>query len=188
MSKCVAVSDLCVKQKHIPSSAIGRMDKMRPFMYLILFATGCGGSVVVELPHPCESADFVSGGVCVITNGYNVDPNMVEFTVDIIETGINEGLDRNDDLPVLLGDLMVSAEYVDPYDPKLAEDGERAYRGLAIGTKTIINYMGEGGPECHEHYYVLGHELLHVISQYILEAPSWSVLACDGASRIYCST
>jgi hypothetical protein len=164
------------------------MDKMRPFMYLILFATGCGGSVVVELPHPCESADFVSGGVCVITNGYNVDPNMVEFTVDIIETGINEGLDRNDDLPVLLGDLMVSAEYVDPYDPKLAEDGERAYRGLAIGTKTIINYMGEGGPECHEHYYVLGHELLHVISQYILEAPSWSVLACDGASRIYCST
>jgi hypothetical protein len=118
----------------------------------------------------CNESDFVTGGVCVITNGYNINPSMIEFAVDAVSISIEKKLDTYYDLPVLFGDLSVSVEYVDPDSPKLVVDGEDA-RGVQRGPNTAVNYVGkEGTHKCIEHYYVFGHELLHVISEYVLEA------------------
>ena len=142
------------------------VSNMRIIVCLIL--SSCGYGYVIP-PHPCDASDFVAGGVCVLTNGYDIDPEMVEFAVNITNTEANDKLGRNDDLPAILEDLSVSLEYVDRDDSKLTVDGKDV-RGVVRGTEVMVNYItSEETRKCVEHYYVFSHEILHIVSRFVLE-------------------
>lgn len=118
----------------------------------------------------CNGPDFTTSGIAVFTNGYNIDPAMIDFAVDMTEQRVNETTSLNYNLPAFFDMLVVSAEYVSEKDPALRHDGKFA-RGVARGTSVWVRHI-EDEPEtqCMEYYYVLSHELLHIIAGYALDA------------------
>lgn len=131
----------------------------------VLFAVGCGN----EEDNPCDRADLNIDGICVISNDFRtISPEMISLVVSSAQDELLELYNITDDLPSLFENNSVSLEYVPAKDDKLLlRDGNYA-RGIALGNKIIVNYMttDDNIGNCMGHYYVFGHELLHVIAKY----------------------
>lgn len=119
----------------------------------------------------CNGPDFNASGVDVFTNGYDIDSAMIDFVVKDTQIRLKDVLGIDKDLPKFLYKLNVSVEYVEPNDRVLKLDGEYV-RGMCYDTSTFVHYLKdeEKSVQCMEHYYIFSHELLHILSTYLLKA------------------
>lgn len=138
-------------------------------LLLLLLSTSCGSRIAtVEL---CFYADYITNGVCVITNGYDINRDMIDFVINITEEAFNSIFERTENLPIILEEIKTSVEYVDRKDHRLLTDNGYA-RGITRGKEILVHIAKDDTLDtikCIEHYYVFGHELLHVMSNYILK-------------------
>jgi len=132
------------------------------FVLLLVFVTGCGTSV-------CDQADLTVEGICFILNDASVDPVLVARTVGFLEQGLKD-YSISTDLSLDFLEAETSVEFVDFEDSRLYR-GDTHYRGITYDNQVISNngkYAKSKVDQCLEQYYVMGHELLHVVDKYVL--------------------
>lgn len=114
---------------------------------LFLFLTACSGG------------DFYSDGIMVIANEYDVSPELFSRTVSIIEKEINDVYPEygNFDAESFFYSINTVVEYVD-----------YIVYGSSIMGRAKDNMVEVRGGNCWLHNYVMGHELMHVISTFHL--------------------
>lgn len=135
---------------------------MRAMVVLLLavLSANCGG-------FDCE---FRVQGICVVANDHKVSKPMVKTAVKVAGLGMTDKfpdfnmdafLDENTSDEV---DTTIQVHYLDPKDMKGKRGVTFDGKTIAVGWATKWNAAGD----CMDRYYVLSHELLHVIATYYL--------------------
>lgn len=125
---------------------------MRQAFPIVLFFLSVGCS------DPCDQADFDVEGLCVIQNGYSVNPSEISWIIHEVEREIN--VSKKLDLSDLLDSNNVSLSFVD--------EKIEGHSGATIGSN-IIQIVKP--TNILDHDFLIGHELLHVISLNFLDTP-----------------
>ena len=108
--------------------------------------------------------DFVADGFCVVTNGYPTRPEMVSYEIGLVQEKFNQFYDTREN-PLVLGLLGEEHDIVINFVPR--EEVPENARGFCYRNENRIdvNWVDDiPSAQCQESYYVLGHELLHVIA------------------------
>ena len=132
---------------------------MRTVLVLLaVLSTNCG--------FDCE---FRVQGICVVTNDHKVSKPLVKKAIELAGRGMHGKfpdfnmdafLDENTSDEV---DTTIQVHYLDPSEMH-GNRGVTEEKVIALGWATDSNDAGD----CMNRYYVLSHELLHVISTYYL--------------------
>lgn len=131
------------------------------FLLVLVLLSSCGQPDAIDR---CNYSDFSTSGICIITNGNDLNIDLIDFVVRVTNEEFNRVLGRNDSLQSVFSDQGVSVEYVDENSDEL-----NGNRGFASGTRIVVGYAsGTDMDKCMNRYYVLGHEILHVVSSYVL--------------------
>jgi len=160
------------------------------YLLLAMFVSSCGYDT-------CQLYDFRVAGLCITTNGYDVESNKVAQVVGDLEYHLaSYGFET--DLDTELNDMGIDVEYVLNNDVRLLAKSKRVIvnivdvdntcyditddlasfkrckkiflrevynRGIAdLEYNKII--IGEG--TCLDNYYVLAHEILHVVAEQLM--------------------
>ena len=134
---------------------------MNKFLLLLLL-TSCGTE------RPCDAADLNSYGLCFVTNNKVLDHVMLNDTMTAFEEYLHD-FGFNLDLESFNRDNEVIVYYKDPQDQTLKrkdDEGNVYYIRGSAGENNI--YLGKSD-NCVDTYYVLTHELMHVIARYYLD-------------------
>ena len=138
------------------------MKKLFLFLCMSLFCISCGDDI------QCR---FMTNNLCVDSNGYYIDTEMVYQTINVVENAVNRfypGLD----LPWYIKDRDLKVKYISKEEMERDEPGASGY--YTSDNRIYISYPDVWSDEiklCQRLYYVLGHELLHFVHQEYL---GWS--------------
>jgi len=101
-----------------------------------------------------------------------VDQTKVDFVVKTVQEEFNKFYGKDLILHKLLNSINAEVSYLSNQD--MANLDKELPRGLNIGNRIYVQVPEEATDKelCMEYYYVLSHELLHVISTYYLHKES----------------
>jgi hypothetical protein len=125
------------------------------FIVMLTHASACG-------IHPCDEADYVVDGLCVIMNDYpRKQDKRISAMITAIEASVNSrGLrDKSFNMPRMLERVEASLTYVSALPgTRYAHENDGAIEMLDTFTT------------CGMHEFVLSHELLHIVAREFLHA------------------
>jgi hypothetical protein len=126
-------------------------------LLLVSFLSACTSGAE---PGPLV-CDYSEQGLCVATNGFAVERERIVDALEMLGNSIRISYDKELNLTEFLTDYTPSVEYV----------GGLSKRGLTIDRAMRVRFSGEPTVEttftqCLDRYYVLQHELLHVLAHY----------------------
>lgn len=132
---------------------------MRTIVLLILscLVLSCG-------PDPCDQLDFKVKGLCVNVGEFSeINPSHISLVLSLIDSYTSKSL------KYFWSDNHVGVKFVSPEHRRLApdENSPRGYGGKVQKNQIWVKY-DYNEPEFAS-YYVLGHEMLHVLSRYYLK-------------------
>lgn len=120
--------------------------------------------------YPCQNTEYFISGFCVVENGYDIDPAMIEVAVEAVEYAFAK---RGIELPDLAEDIeshgFLRLEFVDKKHQWMLPDVEEGYGSRGYwGRLYDFRYMyvvGDVEFRSGERrsYHVIAHELIHYV-------------------------
>jgi hypothetical protein len=146
---------------------------MRTLIVLaVLIVSACGAD-----------CDFVTSGLCVVTNGYAIKTRQLDAAITLTQDHFNDDCSKGIDLVSLLDEYGVTMEFVE----QITDKGKHPLGIYNTGTYDIgieynVYFATSDDPmvlehtmewrtkhDCIEMYRVVGHEVLHFIAQIVLD-------------------
>lgn len=143
---------------------IGRTKKLPGKIGLAVFF-----GLLQSCADPCAQPDFIVDGLCVNANGFDfVQADEIAQTLEIVSFNVRERLrekrKKDFNLSRLIRDNGAGVFYVEDIPNKDDRSGEYHYFDSSINVEGVTRDPVKGAPhQCWESYFVLGHEILHLI-------------------------
>lgn len=125
---------------------------MKLFFISFLFLSGCGDGI--------GGCDFIESNLCVRTNGFEIDQNILSETINIVDKNLDFFFQKSNNIQTTFEENNVRLWYVERL--KSENRGETNNDGLM----TIKH------SECFDNYYVPAHEMLHVFAYFEMLVPN----------------